>query len=75
MKSGANVLTVPGHKKRINCIVSCMNDKLFISASDDLTMKIWRFYDGKLLNTIFGNTSYLKHLVVSSDNKLLIVGS
>ena len=68
-KISENIKRFKGHSSLVNCLVKC-NDKLFASASNDKTIKIWDYLNNKCLNTLKGHNNYVYSLALLKDGRL-----
>ncbi|XP_076047621.1 phospholipase A2 activator protein [Oratosquilla oratoria] len=72
-KNGQVVHIFTGHT---DCIrgLSIMSDKLFLSCSNDATVRLWSI-DGPCINTYYGHTNFIYSLSVFQDTGLFVTGS
>jgi WD40 repeat protein len=49
--------------------------RLLASGSEDATIKLWSLPDGKLVNTLQGDSSYVQSVAISRDGRMLASGS
>ena len=65
----------PGHQNLIRVIKVSKSGNFFISASDDLTIKVWDMYSGICRNTLIGHTDIINDVMITFDDNYLISGS
>lgn len=63
-----------GHCGPVNDIAFSPDGKWFASASDDTTVKVWRYSDNKLLRTLKGHNDKVTCLAFSPDGNLIATG-
>lgn len=65
--------TLDGHglSNSVSCLGISPDGKLLDSGSDDNTLRLWSLPDGKLLQTLSGHSSWVRHLAISPNGKLL----
>ncbi len=64
-----------GHLSSVYCLLFDRTGKFVFTGADDLLVKCWRVYDGRLIHTFRGASSEISDLAVSHDNRLLAAGS
>jgi bromodomain and WD repeat domain-containing protein 1/3 len=64
-----------GHLSSVYCLIFDRSGSLVLTGSDDMLVKCWSFFDGRLIHTFRGASSEISDLAVSHDNKLLAAGS
>jgi len=64
-----------GHTLKLTAFSFSPNGKWIATASDDSTIKLWKWRDGKHLSTLTGHTGSIKTCAFSSDSSLLVSGS
>nr|WP_242042627.1 pentapeptide repeat-containing protein [Leptolyngbya sp. FACHB-541] len=75
IQTGECLKRLPGHTKRINCIVFSSDGLVLASGSNDSTIKIWDIETGICLETFQGHTDSINDVVFNGNNSLLISGS
>ena len=68
-KISENTRRFKGHTSLVNCLVKC-NNKLFASASNDKTIKIWDYTKNKCIETLKGHNNYVYSLALLKDGRL-----
>jgi|GEM_PF-1321689 len=63
------------HSAGINSCVFSSDGKIFVSASDDNTLKLWDVSSGKEIRTYFGHEGQVLGCAISSDGKTLVSAS
>ena len=58
-----------GHQLWINCLVKC-NNNYFASASNDSNIKIWDYYNRRLIRTLNGHEDCVLSLIILKNNNL-----
>ena len=64
-----------GHLSGVYCLVFDRSGKYCFTGADDLLVKCWKVYDGRLIHTFRGASAEISDLAVSHDNRLLAAGS
>lgn len=64
-----------GHSKSVRSVCVSPNGKLYISGSDDTTIKIWNVQERIEEFTLSGHINCVNSVCISSDGKLIISGS
>ena len=67
--------THQAHDKDINSIVIAPNDKIFATASQDKTVKVWSVVDGTLIGTCNGHKRGVWSVQFSSVDQCLLTSS
>jgi len=68
---GDQLVTLKGHKGRINSVSFSSDGKFLATASSDSTAKIWKT-DGKLVFTLNGNKDKINWVAFSHDGKYIV---
>ena len=72
--SGKSVQKLSGHNGKVNSAVVCGDGHLVISASDDMTIRLWDVFSGRCMKTLTGHTGGVNCVSVSRDGRLVISG-
>ncbi|EDZ62550.1 WD-40 repeat protein containing caspase catalyti c domain [Sulfurimonas gotlandica GD1] len=76
IKSGKKIKEFIGHTNSITSITTNSDGRYLISASDDMTIKLWDIKSGKIIDSFIVDTkkdsSSIDTLKVSSDDKYLV---
>ena len=64
----------PGHELWVNCLEKC-NDKIFASASNDYTIKIWDYYERKEIRKIDAHEDCIMSLIKLENGNLCSGGA
>jgi len=75
IKNACCLRTFEGHKKYVNDIAITPDDKYFISASSDDTLKIWDINSGACLRTFVGHKDSIYAIAITLDGKYVVSGS
>jgi U3 small nucleolar RNA-associated protein 13 len=67
--------TFRAHDKSINCVTFSPNDKLFATASQDKTVKVWNTADGTLLGTCTGHRRGVWSVEFSPVEQIMVTSS
>lgn len=67
--------TFPAHQNSINALLALSDQRRFVSASADNTLRLWDLSTGETLQTYEGHTSFVNTIVLSPDEKMLYSGS
>ncbi|CCJ29454.1 unnamed protein product, partial [Pneumocystis jirovecii] len=70
-----SLYTRKAHEKDINALDISYDDKIFISASQDKTCKVWDLYSGKMLGVLKGHKRGVWSVKISDYEKIAITGS
>jgi WD40 repeat protein/tetratricopeptide (TPR) repeat protein len=70
--TGAELIRLPGHKKRIYEVLFSPDGKRIISAGGDETIKIWDTTTGIELMTLRGHEKYIIALACSPDGRRIV---
>lgn len=65
-------MTFKGHEASVNTIDINSNDSLMYSGSNDNTIRIWKTYNGELIQTISFHSSAITKIVLSMKYDLII---
>ncbi|MEZ5039642.1 MAG: caspase family protein [Saprospiraceae bacterium] len=72
--NGYNIEVFSGHTDDVNAVAFSPDGQLILSASSDLTAKLWD-RDGRLLKTLEGHTDRLTSAAFSPDGRYILTGS
>lgn len=61
-----------GHSDRVTSVIFSHDGKFIISGSADHTIKVWDFATAKVVRTIGGHNSYIKEVLISSDDSFIL---
>ncbi len=73
--TGAEQLTLAGHKAAVNCCVVSPDGALIYSASEDDTLKVWDAQTGAERGTFTGHSGAVKGCALSPDGDYLVSAS
>ena len=74
-EKGTEILTLKGHKSRVNSGAFSPDGKRIVSGSSDKTIKIWDPSTGQEAITLRGHTSAVTSVAFSPDGKRIVSGS
>ena len=61
-----------GHIDEMCAVVFHPTENLLLSASEDLTIKIWDLATGRLFRSMVAHTKNIRYIAISPDGKLLV---
>ncbi len=64
-----------GHTSAINSVVVSPDGKLILTASDDLTIKLWDAASGRVIRVLSGHTKTINRALFSPDGKTIFSAS
>ncbi|CAG9864164.1 unnamed protein product [Phyllotreta striolata] len=64
-----------GHLSSVFCILFDHSGKYIITGADDLLVKLWSAYTGRLISVFRGASSEITDIAINSENTLLAAGS
>ena len=75
LTTGKLIKTYKGHTKSVTSITLTSDNKYFISASWDSTIKLWDFSTGDEIRTFKGHKGAVSSIAITNDGKYIISGS
>ncbi len=67
--------TFPDHQNSVNALQALSDQRRFVSASADGTLRLWDLNTGQTLKVFAGHTTFVNTLAISPDEKTLYSGS
>lgn len=64
-----------GHLSSVYCVLFDRTGRYIITGADDLLVKLWSSFDGRLLSTFRGASAEITDIAINLDNSLLAAGS
>ncbi|WP_413160381.1 NB-ARC domain-containing protein [Capilliphycus salinus ALCB114379] len=74
-QEGRPLSILPGHKAWVMAVSFSPDGKIFVSGSNDQTLKLWDVKTGQCLKTLRGHNSRVQSLEFSEDGKMIASGS
>ena len=67
--------TLEGHTRQVNAVAVTADGRQAVSASNDLTLKVWDLRTGKDLLTLEGHTGFVTAVAVTADGRQAVSAS
>ena len=65
--------TLEGHADGVNAVALTMDGRRAVSASDDMTLKVWDLENGSIICS-FNGESYMLSCAISPDGRTIVAG-
>ena len=67
--------TLEGHFDKVNSVTLSADGKVAVSASSDLTIRVWDVVSGQLLHTLVGHNDWVGDVALSADGRVAVSAS
>ena len=74
-ESEALVRTLEGHTSDVQGVAVTADGRLAVSASEDMTLKVWDLGTGQAIRTLEGHTSDVQGVAVTADGRIAVSAS